>query len=1271
MSAGHVNGLTNEIRVELQAGNYARLNEITFTNRNGEEMSLVEAVEERSSMNVFKRLFRDIPELRIIARDVGGRKELADILGVSAKDLQKAYWTPGEIAALIIGTIVSLLIALLALYNRKTTFDKTEINTFRADEIDETITITDKNGIRSITIVDEASLPSWLTIDTGKNTLTVSGTPDAVGDYSFTVIVKDKVGYTHEETITIHVTEADDEPTLFDTTTFNLTRNRTFNDVITIEDLNTFSDIQIIGLIPSGLTVTPVFSDTTGTVTIDGTPSVSGIFTFDVQVTDKYGNTVVETITLDIVDPIDYSTQIDPITFISVTGYSFSHTVNIEDDNGINDITILSVPPAWLTVTPNFSSTTGSITLDGTAPSAGVYTIDIQVIDSDGYVRTETITINVSDDAVTTFTNTTISYPIVMDFSEDIVIQDGDEIQDIIIGPGAPSFVTVTPSFNGTNGIVTVSGKAFIGGDGTYNFDVTVIDTNGISQTENITLIIQPDNFPSHDIPYVYANILYMPAYISSTRTIDVTDLDGINNITFIDAPAWMNTNVVYAGTDATITVDGIPPEIGSQKVYFIVEDSNGVQRTTYFTLVISHNTNPIFGYEREVYVSGTFNHSVRIVDSDNIQDVIIPDAGSLPAGFSMTAYQPALHYYMYFVDITGTGVTPGQYDFTITVIDDEGMLVDKVITIVVVDGYNSTQYGAEGGLSVTTLNSDATIDGVLYSASTEIWFHANIQTVERGYLAQDTTLNGITYKANTQIKYYKVYEQPNLVKYGTLANPTLINGVVYPADTYIHMDTYGNLIEIILPDGVTLDINSIIYRETVEFYPNGNVSKGGIISQTINGIYYSGDFGTLIELYDDGTIKTGMLGGFPSTNINGIEYAWYSTLNYYPSGQIKSARLYQSTDINGITYQICWITFYESGAVKSGIVDPAVTSINGIPLQNTQVKLYESGNVQETYYLTEEIINGIPTIGTVIFYDDGSLMSIRCYNPNPFTVNGVQYYMPSSTTLMEFYQNGNVKKGRLYQDTDINGIMVAGNSEVLFHENGTLERCALAQDTIINGYTIPAGITVYFYDNGTIKQFYSLSGIVVDGIAVKGVIQFHDNGSLKKGTLVNNTVINNMQFIGFIELYEDGTVKAGNLNVPTDVGEYRVGSGNVSFHADGSLASGYLLGTYTINGVNYTFGISIYSNGQVANGKLVNDTKINNIWYKRDVSIQFYSNGVVKEGIIKGYALIDGIRYKNFIAFHENGQLKYSVLVEDTVINGITYEAGSMMEYDDAGNIV
>lgn len=185
--------------------------------------------------------------------------------------------------------------------------------------------------------VSSGALPTGLSLDITGTTLTLSGTPTTPGEYTFEVTITGANGdeFTKEFTVTIteYVIQIDDNFTAVGMEQFAYS---SMVDVVLEsegEQLPISFEVTA-GTIPTGLSLA-LANDTE--ITLSGTPTVDGLYTFTIEITDTNGATYSKEFTVDI-DP--YNPEFEDQYLGTVSGNSLN--INFEPDQGGGSIHINS-----------------------------------------------------------------------------------------------------------------------------------------------------------------------------------------------------------------------------------------------------------------------------------------------------------------------------------------------------------------------------------------------------------------------------------------------------------------------------------------------------------------------------------------------------------------------------------------------------------------------------------------------------------------------------------------------------------------------------------------------------------------------------------------------------------------------------------------------------------------------------------------------------------------------------------------------------------------
>jgi hypothetical protein len=232
--------------------------------------------------------------------------------------------------------------------------------------------------------ITAGSLPSGLTLDSNG---TITGTPNqgAVGSSPFTVMVTDSKGSTASQQLSISVRAV-------------LAIITTSLPAATVKSPSPYSQkleatggetpyqwSVTSGSLPSGLSL--------NSEVISGTPTTSGTSPFTVTVTDQYGTQVNQALSIQVNSACDIQGQSPARVSRATVGAYYSLTLQVTGG---------TPPHKWAlpagSVLPDGLSLSSDGTISGTPTADGTYTFTVQVIDSNGSIATQSLSIAARDD---------------------------------------------------------------------------------------------------------------------------------------------------------------------------------------------------------------------------------------------------------------------------------------------------------------------------------------------------------------------------------------------------------------------------------------------------------------------------------------------------------------------------------------------------------------------------------------------------------------------------------------------------------------------------------------------------------------------------------------------------------------------------------------------------------------------------------------------------------------------------------------------------------
>lgn len=323
-------------------------------------------------------------------------------------------------------------------------------------------------GTAPFTNYQVTGLPAGVSITaTTANTVTVSGTPTAVGSFTLEASARDSSTGDGPFTVTGTTSLAVAPPVLVlqpGTAALTASYASAFSQAFTASGgSGSFSYAQT-GTLPPGLT----FNATTGT--LSGTPTASGSFSFTITATDRVVTgagapfRVARTYTLAVAAPV---ITVTPTTLPGATAGT-AYNVTLVGAGAIGPYTFTLVDgrlPAGITL-----SSAG--VLSGTPTASGSFPLSLRVRDANGETGTVSLTLTV---AVPTLTITPATLPEAnqgLSYTQTITASGGIAPYSYAVTAGAlPEGLTL----NGTTGVI--SGTPV--GSGAASFTITVTDSTG------------------------------------------------------------------------------------------------------------------------------------------------------------------------------------------------------------------------------------------------------------------------------------------------------------------------------------------------------------------------------------------------------------------------------------------------------------------------------------------------------------------------------------------------------------------------------------------------------------------------------------------------------------------------------------------------------------------------------------------------------------------------------------------------------------------------
>jgi hypothetical protein len=329
-------------------------------------------------------------------------------------------------------------------------------------------TLSASGGIAPYRWSATGSLPPGLTVNPAG---IISGIPTTAGTFSFTVQVADLTNQTASTSLTITV----GAPPLSISNTSPLPNGlvgQAYNQVFTAVEGTPPYRWSVGQGLPAGLGMDAA----SGALT--GTPTASGTFTFQVQVTDSKQVSATRSFSLTITTPPLTITTAAPL-FGGTVGVQYAQSFSASGGAAPYNWTILSGDTGGLTLDP------ASGTLQGTPRTAGTFAFVVQVRDSAGSRVSRSFSIAVSPPTLTILTGSTLPGGSTgVNYAQTFAVIGGAAPYTWSLTSGSVPGLSFDPAAGVLSGIPTAPG--------TYTLSVLARDTAGVTATRTFTVAIAP-----------------------------------------------------------------------------------------------------------------------------------------------------------------------------------------------------------------------------------------------------------------------------------------------------------------------------------------------------------------------------------------------------------------------------------------------------------------------------------------------------------------------------------------------------------------------------------------------------------------------------------------------------------------------------------------------------------------------------------------------------------------------------------------------------------
>jgi len=493
-------------------------------------------------------------------------------------------------------------------------------------------TIGATGGTGPLTFGATGSLPMGLTLSSGG---ALSGTPTAVGSYTFTVKAIDTLGTTNTQTYTVLISSAVSLTTTgLATWTAGLTG---YSQTISATGGTGPLSFSATGSLPPGLTLS-------STGVLAGTPTTAGSYSFLLIATDTVGASGNRSYAVTIDPPVMIATTTLASWTVGLAGYSQT----ISASGGTGSLTFSATGP----LPPGLTLSSAGL-LAGTPTAAGSYGITVTATDVLGATDSHTYTV-VINSALSFTTSTLATWTAgLAGYSQTISTTGGT-------GPLSFSATGTTPPGLTLSTAGVLSGTPVTAGS--YTFTVTVADKLGSTNSQIYTVLINPV------VSLTTSTLATWTAGLAGySQTINATG--GTGSLTFA-ATGSLPPGLALSSAGVLL---GTPTTAGSYSFSVTATDMVGASGNKAYSVVI----NPAVSLTTTTLANWTMGlgaYSQTVSASGGTGALTFSATGSLPPGLILSSVGL----------LSGTPTAAGSYGFTVTATDGLGAADIHNYTVVI-----------------------------------------------------------------------------------------------------------------------------------------------------------------------------------------------------------------------------------------------------------------------------------------------------------------------------------------------------------------------------------------------------------------------------------------------------------------------------------------------------------------------------------------------------------------------------------------------------------
>jgi streptogramin lyase len=526
----------------------------------------------------------------------------------------------------------------------------------------------------------------------------ISATPLGGGTVTFTVNVTDAANVSVSRDFSISV-----NPPLVITPSLPAgTAGTPYHQVVTVTGGGVpYTSLTVTNFNPgaTGLTASNFTASAgAGTITISGTPTAAGTFSFTANVLDALGAPLTKTYTV----TVNPALTITPSLPQGTAGTLYSHTITVGGGSTpytTFNVTKFNAGGTGLTAANVVANAaTGTVIVNGTPTGAGTITFTVNVTDTAGSSLTTPFTVTVNP-APTIGTLSTTQWTSGIAGFPGVLTLTGGTGPVTLSSAGLPtglsaSMVGNTIHISGTPVVANPLTNGIPASTTATNFpgSVTIHDAAGAIVTRTFTISINP-------APFI--------GMLTATQwTIGRSGFNGLLSVgggtggLTVAGSSGLPTGMALALNGHTLGFTGTPTVAGTFAGSVTVHDALGAAITRTFAITI--NPNPAIGnLTTTQWTAGKWGFTGAMTISPGTAPFFITSSSGLPPGLTPVVVGSTIRF-------TGTPTTAGKFTAgTITLQDAAGAVVTRAVSITI-----------NPPVIITTPSLAASALGHLYSAT-------------------------------------------------------------------------------------------------------------------------------------------------------------------------------------------------------------------------------------------------------------------------------------------------------------------------------------------------------------------------------------------------------------------------------------------------------------------------------------------------------------------------------------------------------------------------